>query len=122
MMPRSVVYRAVMHQTLGKTLATHRLRKDMSQEDVARAIGVPQIAYGRWERDAAVPRDADRIHQLIEVLGLPSDLFDQPDRSKVPSPPPPWAAAQHAAVMARLERIEALLLNTDLASTRKSRR
>ena len=55
-------------QSLGTRIRRARERKRMSQEDLARALGVHRVTVGQWETDKASPRNS--IGALEEILGV----------------------------------------------------
>ena len=53
----------------------YRTRKGLSQEQLARLMGITQAAVAMWETGARMPR-ADKLPKLAEVLGCSvADLF-----------------------------------------------
>lgn len=60
--------------SFGTLLRELRLAGGFAQDDVARAIGVRTLSYGRWERDQQNPGAANRL-ALAEFHGIdPVDL------------------------------------------------
>lgn len=62
--------------TLGQRIRAAREEAGLTQEDVARAIGVTAQTPSRWERDTSVPR----VRQLRALAGLfekPADHFQE---------------------------------------------
>jgi transcriptional regulator with XRE-family HTH domain len=60
-------------KTLGQSLRERRRALGLRQHEVADRIGVVQQTYGRWENDAARPRDPRHIAVLAEFLGIPEE-------------------------------------------------
>lgn len=54
------------------SIKTIREEKGLSQEDVARALHVSLLTYGRWERGNSLPR-AEFILPLANLLGCKPD-------------------------------------------------
>ncbi len=54
------------------SIKTIREEKGFSQEDVARALHVSLLTYGRWERGNSLPR-AEFILPLANLLGCKPD-------------------------------------------------
>lgn len=53
----------------------YRIRKGLSQEQLARLMGTTQAAVAMWETGARMPR-ADKLPKLAEVLGCTvADLY-----------------------------------------------
>ena len=55
--------------TLGEQIRAAREEKNLSQEELAEALGVSRQAVSKWENNTAVPQGANR-NLLAEVLGL----------------------------------------------------
>lgn len=55
--------------TLGEQIRTAREEKNLSQEELAEALGVSRQAVSKWENDTAVPQGAN-MNLLAAVLGL----------------------------------------------------
>lgn len=58
---------------LGSSIRHARMRKGLSQEQVAKRIDMSSEAYGRMERGAYMPK-LDRVMDICRVLG------ESPDR------------------------------------------
>ena len=72
---------------LGTRLRTARTRLELTQEQVARAVGFVPTVYGRIERGDMLP-SVPKLRELCVVLGLSADLLlDLP-------PPEPSAVTQ----------------------------
>lgn len=57
-----------MNDSIGRRLKAARVKKGLSQAELAERIGVSQAAIGQWERGQFVPRGRN-INALNEVLG-----------------------------------------------------
>jgi tetratricopeptide (TPR) repeat protein/transcriptional regulator with XRE-family HTH domain len=72
----------------GTWLRQERLRKQLSQEALAEALGTSPRSIRRWEQDQAVPVVAMRLH-LSHFFGLrPEDLFELEEEQELA--PPLW--------------------------------
>lgn len=60
------------HRTLGVRLKEARLRRKMSQEDVAEAIGIHAMTISKYERDAQDPH-TKTLAALAKVLDVSTD-------------------------------------------------
>ena len=58
----------IAHETLGLRVRLERVRRGLSQEDVARAADVGQHDVSRFERDFVVFKD--RQSRILRTLGL----------------------------------------------------
>lgn len=63
--------------TFGQLLKIDRERLQLSQEELARRIGVSQQAVANWENGTSHPRK-DRRVQLLQVLGPDAELVKNP--------------------------------------------
>jgi transcriptional regulator with XRE-family HTH domain len=63
-------------ETLGEALKAARLRKHLSQDELAKRIGVKGARWTvkRWEDGEHVPKEANRA-ALARELSLPNDFF-----------------------------------------------
>ncbi|HLZ58248.1 MAG TPA: helix-turn-helix domain-containing protein [Ktedonosporobacter sp.] len=72
----------------GERLRQERLRRHLSQEALAEALGVSAKSISRWEQEQAVPQASVRLH-LSRFFGLPpQDLFG--DAESLPPPTRLW--------------------------------
>ena len=62
----------MMNQTLGSRIAELRRKKNMTQEDLANALGVTPQAVSKWENDLSCP-DITLLPQLAKLLGVSVD-------------------------------------------------
>lgn len=64
-----------VNKAVGRALAAMRKSKDMTQEDVAEALGTVPITVSRWERGATSP-GLDDVTNYAYVCGeTPSEVF-----------------------------------------------
>lgn len=73
-----------------------RLRRDVRQMDVARALGVTHTAVSRWESGDKVP-DVNTIERLAAFYGLRAGYLafgELPEREDTPPVTPPAPPAQ----------------------------
>lgn len=63
-----------MESTIGKRISLYRKRKNMTQEDLARALGISAQAVSKWENDMACP-DISLLPQLAKLLGVSVDTL-----------------------------------------------
>ena len=60
----------------GNYIRQRRLNLGLTQEEVAKQLGIHQVAYGRYELGLREP-NFDLILKISEVLGFkPGDFFD----------------------------------------------
>lgn len=70
-----------MEFQIGKILRKKRLMEDISQKELAQAIGVTHLQISRWEKNKSVP-DGHNLLRVMRYLGIaPAEL------SFLPSPP-----------------------------------
>lgn len=55
---------------IGQMIRDARIRKGMTQADLAETIGVSQGAVGQWEQDMTIPRPK-HIVRLSTLLDIP---------------------------------------------------
>lgn len=103
------------HPTLDRLAAAirdARRQRNVSEAEVARAMGVDQTTYSGWERGRWRPRDDDKLAELERVLAVePGDLLRL-------APPAKRAGRRTtttriAEFEARLERLEATLVKVE---------
>ena len=58
--------------SLGKFIATRRRFLRLTQEEMAKRIGVSKSAVAKWEGDGGVP-DRDNLKRLSEVINVSVD-------------------------------------------------
>ena len=64
------------HPQIAADIRSARLRKGLSQEKAAELVGTSRFHWIRWEQGLHKPDDY--AARLIEVLGLPEDVFGDP--------------------------------------------
>lgn len=75
-----------MNDSIGRRLKAARVKKGLSQAELAERIGVSQAAIGQWERGQYAPRGKN-LNALNEVLGPDLVLEESQDWSPPVSPP-----------------------------------
>lgn len=77
----------MMNQTLGSRIAELRRKKNMTQEDLANALGVTPQAVSKWENDLSCP-DITLLPQLARLFGVTTDELlgnqSQPETALLP--------------------------------------
>jgi DNA-binding XRE family transcriptional regulator len=70
--------------TVGELIKTAReaIRPKMSQDDLARLIGVSRASVSAWETNKDVPRHT-KHNLLSKILGLPLEAFSPPTAARV---------------------------------------
>lgn len=63
--------------TLGENLQRLRKEKELSQEDVARALFVSRQTISKWETDKAEP-GVDNLKALADLYEVTLDQLDRP--------------------------------------------
>lgn len=63
-----------LKRLIGQRIAIARKAADMSQEQVAAAIGVHKQTISRWERGGRSP-NGEEIRLLVELLGCSADFI-----------------------------------------------
>lgn len=71
-----------MEQTIGKRIAAHRKRLQMTQDALAEQLGVTAQAVSKWENDQSCP-DIATLPKLAEIFGITTDEL----LGKEPQPP-----------------------------------
>ena len=75
---------------LGNTILRLRTEHNLSQEDLAAALGVSRQSISKWETNASTP-ELDKLVKLSEVFGVSLDelvLDRKPQPPKESSPAP----------------------------------
>ncbi len=74
--------------TIGEKIMHLRIFKDVSQEQLAEALGVSRQSVSKWEMGQALPQ-IDKVLQLAEIFGVSTDelLHDKIDISNLPAKP-----------------------------------
>jgi transcriptional regulator with XRE-family HTH domain len=77
---------------LGTKLRMARMRLELTQEQVARAVGFVPTVYGRIERGDMVP-STPKLRALCVLLGISADsLLPLPRQEGMPAPREPLAS------------------------------
>lgn len=61
-----------MNETIGNRISKFRKEKHMTQEELAKVMGVSSQAVSKWETDTSCP-DISLLPQLCKVLGVTTD-------------------------------------------------
>lgn len=66
----------------GKAMRILRMTAKLTQQDVARALGIRRSTVAMWERGTAMPR-ADKLPELAKLYGCSiDDLFGRNEKEK----------------------------------------
>ena len=68
--------------TIGQKINTGRLSRNMTQADLAKALGVSPSAIGMWEQDRREP-DFDTLEALADVFNVPMSYFVTEDGKRI---------------------------------------
>ena len=82
--------------SIGERISSLRKTQNISQVQLAKAIGVSRQAVSKWENDIAAP-DTIRLIQLADFLGTDSEFLATGNHSKLKSPP---------TVITRVEKVD----------------
>lgn len=63
-----------MNETIGSRIAKYRKAKGMTQEDLAKEMGVSSQAVSKWETDTSCP-DISALPQLCRILNITTDAL-----------------------------------------------
>ena len=74
--------------SLGTNISRLRGAKNLSQGDLADALGVSRQSDSKWETDASVP-ELDKLVKLAGLFGVTLDELVTGETSPEPSPVPP---------------------------------
>ena len=88
-----------------RALQAARARTELTQGDMAEALGMSETVYARYERGKAWP-SLGRLRRLCDILDCPADVLlglEPADISAPPRKPPPAPPAEPLAVR-RLRR------------------
>ena len=61
-----------MNESIGNRISKYRKTKNMTQEDLAKQMGVSSQAVSKWENDVSCP-DISALPQLCRILGITAD-------------------------------------------------
>ena len=67
-----------MEYTIGKKISELRRERNMTQEDLAEAMGVSSQAVSKWETELSCP-DIMTLRPLAELFGVTVDELLSPD-------------------------------------------
>ena len=81
--------------TIGERIKTARTNANMTQADLARAMGVPYQTIGHWERDASSPKFSS-LEKVAKALNISIETLILGDTAsqKVNKPNPMVAAIE----------------------------
>lgn len=66
----------------GNFIKDRRSKMGLTQEEVAKRLGISQVAYGRYELGTREP-NLELIFKIADVLGFqPGEFFDTYERSE----------------------------------------
>lgn len=68
--------------TIGTRLQTLRKERHLTQSDVAKALGISQQSYGRWETDKVKPSPA-KLTQLATYFDVSTDYLLNSDTDDI---------------------------------------
>lgn len=68
--------------TIGTRLQTLRKERHLTQLDVAKALGISQQSYGRWETDKVKP-SPDKLIQIATYFGVSTDYLLNSDTDDI---------------------------------------
>ena len=94
---------------LGSTISRLRAARQMSQGDLAEALGVSRQSVSKWETNASVP-DLDKLVKLSRLFGVTLDQLvtgeqsaaspeSEPVPAAAPPSPPLWSRQRLAAII-----------------------
>lgn len=109
---RSTFMRQMADHARGEHLRQLRSRRGLSQEDVARALGVTAKTYGDWERGGGIhPSNAKKVARYFRVK--PGEIIT-PDIDPEVAPVETVLSAEDAERLRRIEEmLEELLRRAD---------
>jgi len=73
--------------SLGTTISRLRAEKNLSQGDLADALGVSRQSVSKWETDTSVP-ELDRLVKLAALFGVILDALVTVEKPPAPTPVP----------------------------------
>ncbi|MDU7124913.1 MAG: helix-turn-helix transcriptional regulator [Streptococcus sp.] len=68
--------------TIGTRLQTLRKERHLTQANVAKALGISQQSYGRWETDKVKP-SPDKLTQIATYFGVSTDYLLNSDTDDI---------------------------------------
>ena len=72
--------------SIGERISNLRKRKNLSQVQLAKLMGVSRQAVSKWENDQTAP-DTMKLIQLADVLDTDAEYLATGNHSKIKSPP-----------------------------------
>ena len=72
--------------SIGERICVLRKKQNISQVQLARALGISRQAVSKWENDQSSP-DTIKLIQLAEILGTDSEYIATGKHSEIKSPP-----------------------------------
>lgn len=72
--------------SIGERISSLRKTQNVSQVQLAKALGVSRQAVSKWENDLAAP-DTIRLIQIADLLGTDSEFLATGNHSMLKSPP-----------------------------------
>lgn len=82
--------------SIGERISSLRKTQNISQVQLAKALGVSRQAVSKWENDLAAP-DTIRLIQIADLLGTDSEFLATGNHSMLKSTP---------TVITRIERVD----------------
>ena len=82
--------------SIGERISSLRKTQNVSQVQLAKALGVSRQAVSKWENDLAAP-DTIRLIQIADLLGTDSEFLATGNHSTLKSPP---------TVITKIEKVE----------------
>ena len=81
---------------LGNTILRLRMEHNLSQEDLAAALGVSRQSISKWETNASTP-ELDKLVKLSEVFGVSLDelVLEKKSETQEKAPPAPVQPERH---------------------------
>lgn len=55
---------------IGQTIRLHRIKKELTQADLAKLLGVSKSTIGKWETGVVQNLKMDTINSLVKFLGI----------------------------------------------------
>lgn len=98
--------------SLGKNISRLRAEQELSQDDLAAALGVSRQSVSKWETDNSVP-ELDKLVKLSELFGVSLDelVLDRPAGPDIaPGTAPAAEPTAPARPLSRLQKLVGVLL------------
>lgn len=74
--------------SLGENIYRLRTERNLSQEELADALGISRQSVSKWENDSAVP-ELEKLLKLSEIFDITLDELVGRDAQQEPEPPQP---------------------------------